>query len=167
MVKIDSILLHFVLLFTNWLPDNIIFLKLRGFLAGFFLNGSCKNLRLGRNITFYNPSKIIISVNVYIAYGNWFCAGEEILIEDEVMFGPNSVIVSENHTKFNGSFRYGRAVQKKIIIEFGSWVGANCCILAGSRIGAGSVISANSVTYKSVPKNSKYMMGNISKMDKD
>jgi hypothetical protein len=67
MVTINSLFLHFVLLVTNWLPDNVVFLRFRGFLAGFFLNGSCKNLRLGRNVTFYNPSKIFISDNVYIA----------------------------------------------------------------------------------------------------
>ena len=58
--SIRAILLHFVLLFTNWLPDNVIFLRFRGFLANFFLMGTCKNLRIGRNVTFYNPSKIYI-----------------------------------------------------------------------------------------------------------
>jgi hypothetical protein len=29
--------LHFVLLFTNWLPDNVFFMNLRGFFASFFL----------------------------------------------------------------------------------------------------------------------------------
>ena len=158
---LNSIMLHFIIFFTNWLPDNVIFLRLRGYLASFFLSGSPENLRIGRNITFYNPEKIFVGNNVYIAQGNWFCAGETIKIEDEVLFGPNSIIVSTNHSRKNGSFRYGPSKDKKIIIKKGSWIGGNCSILAGSEIGRGTVISANSVTYNSIPDNSKYINGKI------
>ena len=154
--SLKSISLHFVLFFTNWLPDNVIFLRLRGFLAGFFLMGTCRNLRLGRNLTFYNPSKIYVGDDVYIAYGNWFCALEKIIIEDEVMFGPMSMIISGNHSRINGSYRHGREQNEKIIIEKGSWVGGNCSILSGAKIGSGTAIGANSVANKIIPKNSVY-----------
>lgn len=158
---LNSTILHFIIFFTNWLPDNVIFLRLRGYLASFFLRGSSKNLRIGRNITFYNPEKIYIGNNVYIAQGNWFCAGETIKIEDEVLFGPNSIIVSTNHSRKNGSFRYGPSKDKKIIFKKGSWIGGNCSILAGSEIGKGTVVSASSVTYSSIPDNSKFINGQI------
>ncbi len=156
--SIRAILLHFVLLFTNWLPDNVIFLRFRGFLANFFLMGTCKNLRIGRNVTFYNPSKIYIADDVYIAYGNWFAAShEKIIIEDEVMFGPKSIIVSGNHTLSKGSYRYGKTKGKSIIIKKGAWIGGNCSILAGSEIGSGTAVGANSVTSKKIPSNSVYV----------
>ncbi|MCO5259133.1 MAG: hypothetical protein M9916_03230 [Crocinitomicaceae bacterium] len=49
--------LHFVLLLTNWLPDNVVFLRLRGYLAHFFFLSCGKNLRLGRNLTFTTRPK--------------------------------------------------------------------------------------------------------------
>ena len=106
--------LHLILLLTNWLPDNVFFLKLRGTLIKPFFGSCGKNLRVGRNVTFYNSKNLFIGSNVYIAIDNWFNASESIDIEDEVMFGPKSVITSSNHTKFKGSFRYGRPQSQPI-----------------------------------------------------
>lgn len=137
--------LHFVLLFTSWLPDNVIILRLRGFLAHFFLGSCGKNLRLSRSITFYNPQNIRIGSNVYIAYGNWFSAGDSITIGDEVIIGPYCVFSSSNHTKINGSFRYGTPIQKPISVGNGSWIAGQCSVLSGSDIGNGVLVAANSV----------------------
>jgi acetyltransferase-like isoleucine patch superfamily enzyme len=40
---------------------------------------------------------------------------------------------------------------REIIIEDNVWIGANCIILPGSKIGAGSVIAAGSVVNKEIP----------------
>ena len=40
---------------------------------------------------------------------------------------------------------------KAIVIEDNVWLGTNCCVLRGVTIGAGSVISANSVVSKDIP----------------
>lgn len=142
--------LHFVLLLTNWMPDNVQVLRLRGLLAAPFFLKCGRNLRLGRNITFYNPSKISIGNDVYIALGNWFMAVEEISIGDEVLFGPYNVIVTSNHTMQNGSFRYGKSSVAPISIGKGSWVGANCTIVKGITIGNGCAVGANSLVNKDV-----------------
>ncbi|MGB3181833.1 MAG: acyltransferase [Cyclobacteriaceae bacterium] len=143
--------LHFVLLLTNWLPDNVQILRLRGFLARPFFRKCGKNLRLGRNITFYNPVNITIGSNVYIALGNWFMAAESITIGDQALFGPYNVIVTSNHTMHDGSFRYGKPVKGPIHIGNGAWVGASCTILKGITVGNGSAVGANSVVVKDVP----------------
>lgn len=148
--------LHFVLLVTNWLPDNVVFLRLRGFLASFFFKRCGKNLRLGRNISFYQPSKITIGDNVYIAYGNWFSAGGKLEIGDEVIFGPKSNISTSNHTRLNNSFRYGPPVLDSIKIGKGVWIAGNCTITAGTDIGAGALIAANSVAKGSIEANCLY-----------
>lgn len=143
--------LHFILVLTNWLPDNVQILRLRGILASPFFKSCGKNLRLGRNITFYNPSNITIGSNVYIALGNWFMAADTISIADEVLFGPYNVIVTSNHTMHEGSFRYGKSDRGPIAIGRGSWVGASCTILKGITIGEGSAVGANSLVIRDVP----------------
>lgn len=143
--------LHFVLLFTNWLPDNVMFMRFRGWMVSFFLGSCGKDFRVGRNVVLYNSSRIFIGNHVYIAYGNWLCAGETISIEDEVMVGPYSIIVSGNHMRVNRSFRYGPSDQRPIRIGKGAWIGANCSILSGADIGYGSLIGANSVVGSVVP----------------
>lgn len=145
--------MHFILVLTNWLPDNVFFIRLRGTLIRPFFKKCGKKLGVGRNVTFYDPSKIEIGNLVYIAYGCWFSPGFGIKIEDEVLLGPYNVIATSNHTRLNGSFRFGSPKGDKILIKRGSWVGANCSILAGSVIGTGSVIAANSVVNGNVPDN--------------
>lgn len=148
--------LHFMLFFTNWLPDLVIVLKIRGFLCRPFFGKAGKNLRLGRNLTFYNPQNIEIGNNVYIAYGNWFSANEKIIIDDEVLIGPYCVFASSNHTKKNGSYRYGKSDKKSILIKKGSWIGAQSVITAGSIIEEGVLIGGNSLVRGKLYKQKKY-----------
>jgi acetyltransferase-like isoleucine patch superfamily enzyme len=145
--------MHFVLLLTNWLPDNVLFMRLRGALAKYFLGSCGVNFRLGRNVTFYNPSRIFIENNVYIAYGCWFMGGDRIQVGNEVMFGPYSVVVSSQHTKQNGSFRYGTSNKIPIIIGSGTWIASHVTITAGSNIGDGVLIAAGAVVTGEIPSN--------------
>jgi len=142
--------LHFILLFTNWFPDNVFFLRLRGLLSSFFLKKCGKNLRLGRNITIYNPSNIKIGDHVYIAFGCWFLGASEISIESEVMFGPYCVVSDGNHTSLNGSYRFGPSEVGKILIKKGSWIGAHSVILMDVTIGRGALVAAHSLVNKAV-----------------
>ena len=91
--------MHFVLLFTNWLPDNVFFLRLRGRMCSPFFCSCGRSINIGRNVTFHNPSLIHLGNMVHISYGCIFMATDQIMIEDEVMFGPYCALVSGNHTR--------------------------------------------------------------------
>ena len=138
--------LHFVLLLTNWLPDNVVFVRFRGWLARPFFKKCGKNLGLGRDLTFYNSSQVILGENIYIAKGCWFLALDEIRIEDEVIFGPYVVVVTANHSCANGSYKTGPIVDKKpVVVGRGAWIAAHSTILPGSNIAPCTLIAANSV----------------------
>jgi acetyltransferase-like isoleucine patch superfamily enzyme len=137
--------MHFILLLTNWLPDNVIFLRIRGILISPFFKKCGKNLRVGRNNVFYDSFEIILGDDIYISNGNWFNGSGGIQLEDQVMIGPKCNIVTSNHSLKNGSFRYGASVLHPIKIGFGSWIGGNCTILAGTSIGKCTLIGANSL----------------------
>ncbi|PKO09639.1 MAG: acyltransferase [Chloroflexi bacterium HGW-Chloroflexi-2] len=151
--------LHFVLLFTNWLPDNVVFLRLRGWLASHFLGACGKDLRIGRNVTFYNPSRVYFGKNIYIAYGCWFNADSEIKLENEVQVGPYCVIVSSDHRISGYSFRYSEPSRLPIHIGVGSWLGSHVVVTAGTIIGSGSAIAASAVVVDDVPE--KVLAGGI------
>src|SRR5690606_29868411 len=123
----------------NWLPDNVIFIRLRGKLASPFFKSCGKKLGIGRGVTFYNPSDISIGNWVYIARGCWFSASTSIIIEDEVLFGPYVCVASSNHTLLNGSYRFGKPKKDVILIKKGGWIGAHSSILSGTTLGQGSV----------------------------
>ena len=148
--------LHIVLIITNWLPDNVFFIRFRGRLVSFFLKKSGKRLGIGRNVTLYNPSEIQIGNDVYIAYGCHLSG--KILIEDEVMFGPYCVVAPGNHLRDdNKSFRHGRSTESKIIIKYGAWLGAQSSIIGDNTVlGSGSVLAANSTLAKTAESDSVY-----------
>ncbi len=146
--------LHFVLLLTNWLPHNTVFLKLRGFLASFFLKKCGKNLRLGRHVNFYNPSQIVIGNDVYIGYYSLIIAWRIIELEDEALLGPFNVLVSGQHEKKEGSYRWGTPKYAPIKIGRGSWLGSHVTVVGGVSIGKGSIVGANSVVTKNVENDS-------------
>ncbi len=151
--------LHFVLLLTNWLPDNVIFLRMRGWLAHWFFGSCGRTLNIGRNVTFHNPAKIHLGNFVHISFGCLFMATDNIWIGDEVMFGPYCILVSGNHGRKNHSYRFGDPILLPIKISKGTWVGAQVTITAGSILGSGSLIAAGAVVTDSFPNN--VMVGGV------
>lgn len=146
--------LHFVLLFTNWLPDNVVFMKLRGKLCSPFFATCGKGLTLGRNLVFYNPSKINIGNQVYIAFSCWICAGVKITIGDKVSFGPGCVIASGSHKLNNGNF-YDEVNfdDEEIFIGDGSWLAANVNVAGGTIIGKSTLVAAGCSVKGKYPDN--------------
>lgn len=136
--------LHFVLLFTNWFPDNVFFMKLRGGFCRPFFKKCGKGLVLGRYVSFYNSENIIIGKDVYIGHGSRFLGIGEIFIHDEVLFGPFVVISPANHTLNNGSFRYGPPDIFTSYIGKGAWIGSHVTIVGKTDIGEGTLIASNS-----------------------
>ena len=101
---------------------------------------------------------ITIGNNVGISENCIIYARGLIKISDDVIIGPSTIIVSENHIfedttkpiKIQGTSRVG------INIESGAWIGANAKILDGVTIGKNSVIAAGSVVTRSVPAGAVY-----------
>lgn len=77
----------------------------------------------------------------------------EIIINDNVMLGPNVTLCTADHNKnIDFIIKYsGYLLNKKIIIGKNVWIGANCVILPGVTIGDGSIIGAGSIVTKDVP----------------
>ena len=77
-----------------------------------------------------------------------------IQIGNDVMIGPNTVILDHDHQLENGKVKKRKYITKEIIIEDDVWIGANCVILKGVTIGRGSVIAAGSVVTHDCPAES-------------
>lgn len=140
--------LHFVLVLANWLPDNVLFLRFRGWLVRPFL-GSCGcDLRIGRNVSFYNPRRVSLGSHVYIANGCVFLAVEEIKVGDEVILGPYVVFAAGNHGRAGDSYRFGASVREPISVGRGTWIAAHVAVLAGATIGEGCLVAANAAVLR-------------------
>jgi acetyltransferase-like isoleucine patch superfamily enzyme len=150
---------HFVLVLTNWLPDNAPFLAFRGACLRPFLGGAGANLRVGRNTTFYNPSQIFVGDNVYVACGCWVMAGAPVTMGEEVMLGPYCVIVSSDQKRQGLSFRFGETPLAPIEIRRGCWLGAHVTVVAGVIIGEGCLVAAGAVVVSDVPPS--VMLGGV------
>ncbi|HYG14563.1 MAG TPA: acyltransferase [Bacteroidia bacterium] len=138
--------LHFVLLFTGWLPDNVFFIRMRGILARPFFKKAGKNLKLGRDITFYDPSNITIGSNVYVAKGCWFNCQYGIEIGSDILFGPYVSVVTSNHSLKNGAYAFGENVRlERVIIKDGAWIATHATLLPGTIINKAVLVAANAV----------------------
>lgn len=77
----------------------------------------------------------------------------EIVIEDDVYFGPNVYVTDQNHSVDDPHQPIGRqsAGEKPVRIGAGSWLGANVVVLPGVTIGRHVAVGAGSVVTKDLP----------------
>ena len=74
------------------------------------------------------------------------------------MIGPNTIIIDhDGHQAWPPEARWTNSgLSKEIVIENDVWIGMNCMILKGVRIGSGSIIAAGSIVIHDVEANSLY-----------
>jgi len=101
-----------------------------------------------------NPdANMMIKNNVMINAGCYLSGEGGLEIEDYVLIGPNTCILSAGHNYSDPStpiqkqgFSYG-----KIVIKKDAWIGASCVLLQGITIGTGAVVGAGSVVTGDIP----------------
>lgn len=150
---------RFVMLTTGWIPDFTPVLQFRGFLAKPAFKKCGRNFQLASGTIINWSSNISIGHNVFIGNNCWIQGVGKVVLEDEAMLGPFTVLASNEHTRKNGSYRFGRHRRGKITIGKGSWIGAHAVITAGVNIGKSSAIGAGAVVVKDVPDN--YVVGGV------
>lgn len=99
---------------------------------------------------------IIIGNRTGISARAYFAGQGGISIGDDVIFGPNVQIFSENHnfSDLAISVKDQGVTKHAVFIGNNCWIGGGATILAGVNIGAGCIIAAGSVVTKSIPANS-------------
>lgn len=137
-------------------PDSPLIMRLRGKLYSLFMKNSGKNFQVSSNTVLLGLTRISVGNDVYFANGVIVAARAEIDIDDEVLVGFNSVIVSGNHTKNenSGSYRFGASDVKPIRIGKGVWIASNSTITAGTKINSGAFIGPTCVASGTYNENS-------------
>ncbi|MCU4166582.1 DapH/DapD/GlmU-related protein [Carboxylicivirga caseinilyticus] len=92
-----------------------------------------------------------VGKNVYINHGCSMLALGKITIEDNVLIGPKSNLITEGHP-VNPDNRRALEV-KPVLIKKNAWLGAAVTVLPGVTIGENSIVAAGAVVNRDVPDN--------------
>nr|WP_242596357.1 sugar O-acetyltransferase [Enterococcus ureasiticus] len=97
----------------------------------------------GKHITF--GKNIFINQNVtFVDLGG-------ITIEDDVLIGPSSRLITVNHLVDPKARRGLNAAP--ILVKKNAWIGANATILPGITVGENAIVAADSTVTRNVPDN--------------
>ncbi|MFC4712923.1 acyltransferase [Planococcus dechangensis] len=115
--------------------------------------------KIGKNPVFYSgvwimpPMNMVVGDDVDFAKGVLITTSGGVEIGDRTLIGYGTKILTANHNIPKGKGRiFGSGhTYKKVHIEKDVWIGANCVILPGVRVGEGAIIAAGSVVTKNVP----------------
>lgn len=102
-----------------------------------------------------------IGKNFFGNYNIMISDDAEVIIGDEVMFGPNVTLATPMHPMIASERRSitkdGKTFQpcyaKPIIIGDDVWLAAGVTVCGGVKIGNGAIIGANSVVTRDIPSN--------------
>lgn len=97
---------------------------------------------------------LVVGERCVIGRGVSIVAHHRVELGDEVYTGPNVYITDQNHGLGDLTTAIGRqapAPERPVRIGSGSWLGAGCVVLPGSRIGRGVAVGAGSVVHGALP----------------
>lgn len=99
---------------------------------------------------------ITVGENTHLGHDLMLTAGKQITIGRDCLFASSVLVMdSSGHPLDAAQRRAGKAAPpekvRPVVIEDDVWVGSNCILLPGTRIGEGSVISAGSVVRGTIP----------------
>ena len=123
-------------------------------ILGELLRHAGKNARFERFFRCEFGFNISVGDNFFANYDCVMLDCNDIIIGDNVMFGPRVGIYTSNHANDPAERRLGGCYSEPVRIGSDVWVGAGTHIIQGVTIGSGSIIGAGSVVTHDIPENS-------------
>lgn len=155
MIRYLYLFLYYTFIIHLPASDNRIFLflrPLRRHFAKYIFKSTGQKITLEKGARFGLGNNI--SIGNYSGLGINCSIRGPLSIGDNVMMGPDVIILTRNH-KFNDLSnpmnRQGAEI-KEVIIENDVWIGCRSIILPGIKIGNGAIIAAGAVVTKDVPE---------------
>lgn len=128
---------------SNLLPRGLRWRGLR--LAGLDVRRSTIN-----SGGFYGGRDIRIGEGCFINHRVFLDNAAEVVIERNVSFGPDVVVITGSHAIGHGERRAGQQQAAPVRIGEGAWIGASATILPGVVIGSGALVAAGSLVTRDV-----------------
>ena len=96
---------------------------------------------------------LVVGAGSAVGAQGWIGASGHVTIGCDVLIGPRVTIVPENHRfeSVTETIKSQGVERSRVYIEDDCWIGAGATILAGVRIGRGSVVAAGAVVARSFP----------------
>jgi acetyltransferase-like isoleucine patch superfamily enzyme len=98
---------------------------------------------------------VTIGPNCYINAGSVLYSGNGITLGEYVLIAANCTLAATNHEYADPNtpirLQGFRPSKGGIVVEDDVWIGANCVLLDGTRIGRGAVVAAGSVVRGELP----------------
>ncbi len=105
--------------------------------------------------SFAHGARIEIGARCLVSAGCHLWAGNgtaRIVIGDDTLLAPDVMLVASNYRVHDGAPINRQAMQEAdIVVGQDVWIGRGVTVLAGTRIGDGAVIAANSVVRGEIP----------------
>jgi maltose O-acetyltransferase len=128
---------------------------LKKFFNFYKLKKKAKKVIFGGMGYFEYPDNIIFKGFAYVGPDAFWSAKGKIIIGNNVIIGPKSILWTYSHNYESDSFiPYGPHTEDiigDIIIEDNVWIGLGVKILPGVKIGEGAVIGMGTVVTKDIP----------------
>lgn len=126
---------------------------LRMFLLKLFFKKCGKGLTVRNFVSIEFPENISIGNHVSLNQYCWLNGVGGIEVGDFVRIAPRVSIVSFSHEFSDPDIpiKLQGTKKAKVVVEDDVWIGAHCVIVAGVKIGKGSVIGAGSVVTRDIP----------------
>ncbi len=113
------------------------------------------DVRILRGVTISTSSggSVQIGNGIHIGEGSVIHSGVRISIGDNVIIGPQNIIVDLDHRfeRMDLPINQQGMSGKEVRIEEDVWIASHCVIIKGVTIGRGAVIAAGSIVNKSIP----------------
>lgn len=140
------------------LEDNVSInaLSINGIIFGDDVSIAKDSILFCTGIIAQKGTGITIGDRTGISARAYFAGQGGITIGNDVIFGPNVQVFSENHnfSNLSSNIKEQGVTRHAVFIGNNCWIGGGVTILAGVTIGEGCVIAAGSVVTKSIRANS-------------
>lgn len=145
--------------FFRFLPSRSwgsIGVRLRAIAARQLFRSTGRNINIASSVVFGRGARITIGTDSGIGEGSRIVCMDDVNIGDDVMIGPEVMILTGGHAFDDPAIRLidQRIITAPVVIENDVWIGARAILLPGITVGRRSVVAAGSVVTKNVPPGS-------------